>query len=98
MELSSMTEFMIGWDGTSAAIDDWMYDSVVEKILMNEDTRKWLEEENPFAMMEMLNRLNEAIDRELWDASDEMKQKLRDLYLSTEEKLEEVTDRFEKKS
>jgi cobaltochelatase CobN len=94
MELSSMTEFMIGWDGTSAAIEDWMYDSVVDKILMNEDTRKWLEEENPFAMMEMLNRLNEAIERGLWDASDEMKEKLSELFLDAEEKIEEATDRY----
>jgi cobaltochelatase CobN len=94
IELSNMTEYMIGWDGTSAAIDDWMYDSVVEKILMDEDTKKWLEEDNPFAMMEMINRLNEAIDRGLWDASDEMKEKLNSLYLDAEEAVEGATDRY----
>ena len=91
-ELSKLAEYMIGWDGTSASIDDWMYDEYCNKFIFDEDTKKWLEEKNPFALMEMLKRMQEAIDRGLWEASDEVKEKLKDVFLDTEECIEDVTD------
>ena len=48
---------------------------------------------NPYAMMNILNRLQEAIERGLWNATDEYKEKIRDLFLETEERIEELTDR-----
>ncbi len=92
-ELAKLTEYMLGWDATSDAIDDWMYEKVSEKFLFDEDTRKWMEEENPYAVMDMLNRLQEAISRGLWDAKDTTLEKLEQLYLDLEERLEMLTDR-----
>ena len=40
-----------------------------------------------------LDRLHEAIDRGMWDADDDMREKLRDLYLEIEDRLEEISDR-----
>jgi len=91
-ELAHMTEYLIGWDGTSDSIDDWMYDAVVDKILMDDGTREWLLSENPHAMMTMLDRLSEAIDRELWNASDDMMEKIRNLYMESEARVEELMD------
>jgi cobaltochelatase CobN len=92
-ELAKLTEYMLGWDATSDAIDDWMYEQVSEKFLFDEDTRKWMEEENPYAMMDMLNRLQEAITRGLWDPKETTLEKLEALYLDIEERLEMLTDR-----
>ncbi len=36
--------------------------------------------------------MQEAIDRGLWEASDEVKEKLKDVFLDTEEYIEDVTD------
>ncbi len=91
-ELSKLAEYMIGWDGTSASIDDWMYEEYANKFLLDDDTREWLKDKNPFALMEILKRMQEAIDRELWDASDEMKEKIKDMFLDTEECIEDITD------
>ena len=33
------------------------------------------------------------MDRGFWDASDEMKDKLKDIYMEFEERIEEITDR-----
>ncbi len=92
-ELAKVTEYMVGWDATSDIIDDWMYEEAAEKFLFEEETKEWLKDENPYALMEMLNRLQEAIERGLWHAEEETVSKLKDLYLETEERLEEVTDR-----
>ena len=69
-----------------------MYDSLTEQYLKDEKTREWMRDENPYALMEMVNRLQEAIERGMWDASDDMKDLLRDILLETEERIEDITD------
>lgn len=92
-ELAKLTEYMIGWDATSDVLDDWMYEGVAEKLLLDDSTRQWMEDENPYALMEIINRLQEAADRGLWDADDNMRRKLKDLFMDAEERIEEITDR-----
>ena len=50
--------------------------------------QKWLKEENPFALQNMVERFLEAIERGLWEATEEMKEKLQKLYLNIEGLLE----------
>ena len=83
----------MGWSGTSDIVDDWMYDDLAERFILDEETREWIKDENPYAMVDMLRRLDEAMERGLWDATDEMKEKLKDVYLEFEERIEEITDR-----
>ena len=91
--MANLTEFTMAWGATSDVTEDWMYDGLADKFLLDEDTKEWMQDVNPYAMMNILNRLEEAIERGLWDASDDYRQKLRDLYLETEERIEEITDR-----
>ena len=88
MELSKLTEYMLGWDATSDNIEPWMYKAVTEKYVLDDENRKWIEENNPYAMHEMIDDLLEAIDRDLWDAPEEIRERLRDLYLESEGLLE----------
>ena len=92
-ELSKLFDFTLGWSGTSDIVDDWMYDDLAERFILDEETREWIKDENPYAMVDMLRRLDEAMERGLWDATDEMKEKLKDVYLEFEERIEEITDR-----
>ena len=92
-EMSNMTEYVFGWDATSDIIEKWMYDGIAEKYLLDEKVKEWMLDVNPNAMKEILDRLYEAIDRGMWDADDEMKEKLKGLYLELEDRLEEISDR-----
>ena len=92
-EVAKLTEFTFGWDATSDIADDWMYEGLAEKYLFDPDTRKWMEENNPHAMMEMINRLMEAYDRGMWDAKPETIEKLKDLFMDLEERIEDLQDR-----
>jgi cobaltochelatase CobN len=92
-EMANLTEFTMAWDATSDVGEDWMYEGISDKFLFDPDTKEWMLDVNPYAMMNILQRLEEAIERGLWDASDEYKGKLKDLYLEVEERIEEVTDR-----
>ncbi len=82
-----------GWDATSDVVEDWMYDAMAERFLFDEENRKWIEESNPFALRDILEDLLEAIDRGMWDASDETRESLKEMYLDTEGILEDDAER-----
>ncbi len=92
-EITNLTEFTFGWDATSDIADDWMYEGLAERYLFDEDTRRWMEENNPHAMMEMINRLMEAYERGMWDARPETLEKLKDIFLDLEERIEDLQDK-----
>ncbi len=93
-EFANITEYVLAWDATSDIVDDWMYEGMAEKFLLDDDTREWMRNANTHAMMNILKRLQEAIERGLWDASEDMKEKLRDLYLDTEGRIEETSEKW----
>ena len=92
-ELANITEYTMAWGATSDVAEDWMYEGMTDKFLLDKDTREWMMDVNPYAAMNILNRLEEAIERGLWNATDEYKEKLKDLFIETEERIEELTDR-----
>ena len=92
-ELANVTEYLFAWDATSDIVDDWMYEQLADKFLFDNDTKEWMMDENPHALMNILNRLHEAISREMWNADQDTLEKLKQLYMQTEERLEEITDR-----
>lgn len=92
-EVANLTEYTFGWDATSDIVDDWMYERLTDTYLFDDDTRVWMEDENPHAMMDMMNRLFEAIDRGMWDVRPETLERLKEIYLELEERIEEVNDR-----
>ncbi|MCQ2078820.1 MAG: cobaltochelatase subunit CobN [archaeon] len=92
-EVSKMTEYIFGWDATSDIVEKWMYDGLAESYLLDDEVYQWLKDENPHALGNILRRLQEAIERGMWDADDDMRRKLQDLYIDAEERIEEVTDR-----
>ncbi len=92
-ELSKLFDYTMGWSATSNIIEKWMYDDLANRFVLDEETSEWIKDENPYAMMAMLARLQEAVERGLWDADPDMLEKLKDKYLEFEERIEEITDR-----
>lgn len=87
-EVSAMIDYIFGWDATSHNIKDWMYESVTQEFVLKQENREWLEKNNPYAIHYMTERLLEAIQRNMWQASGEMKEALVRIYLETEGALE----------
>jgi cobaltochelatase CobN len=92
-DMASITEYTMAWDATSDVGEDWMYEGLADKFLFDKDTKEWMMDCNPYAMMSIISRLEEAISRGLWDATDEYKEKLEALSLELEDKIEDITDR-----
>lgn len=58
--------------------------------LLFAEMQEWLKEVNPFALQNMVERFLEAIERGLWEVTEEMRGKLQKLYLDIEGLLEGV--------
>lgn len=88
-EFSFMVDIVFGWDATSGIIDDYMYDNLFETYMNDPELRDWIKQENPYALHAMSERLLEAIQRGMWDASEEKKEQLMEIYLEMEGTMEE---------
>lgn len=87
-ELSALVDYSFAWDAAAGIIEPWMYQSLTERFLFDDDNREWLESCNPYALRHMSGRLLEAIDREMWTPDEAVRKKLENIYLDTEESLE----------
>ncbi len=85
---SKYVDHIFQWDATSDVIDDWMYSGIAEKYVFNKEMQEFFKKNNPYALMNITERLLEAIDRGMWETSDDVKEKLRELYLKLEGELE----------
>ncbi|MCW4016519.1 MAG: cobaltochelatase subunit CobN [Candidatus Bathyarchaeota archaeon] len=86
--LSKTLDDVMGWDATVEVVEDWMYEDLANKYVLDKKMQEWLKEVNPYALQNMVERLLETIERNLWNATDEMKKELQKLYLETEGILE----------
>ncbi|MCL0058121.1 cobaltochelatase subunit CobN [Dehalococcoidia bacterium] len=92
-DLSRVVDIAFGWDATAEVLEDWMYEELAKKYTLDKEMQEWLKEVNPYALQNIAERLLEAIERDMWQATEEMKEKLRQVYLDIEGVLEESTAR-----
>ncbi len=92
-EIKHMFEYVFAWDATSDIIEDWMYNRLATDYVIKDDVRQWIEEANPYALHDMIDILMEARERKMWDAPEDILDKLSEIYLDNEELLEEITDK-----
>ncbi|HET6964843.1 MAG TPA: cobaltochelatase subunit CobN, partial [Acidimicrobiales bacterium] len=83
-ELSATVDYLYGYDATARVVEDWMYEKVTEAYVADPEVRKFLEASNPWALRAMAERLLEAHERGLWDASEGALRTLRAAVLEAE--------------
>jgi cobaltochelatase CobN len=83
-DFARAVDLSFGWDATAEVLEDWMYEELANKYALDKDMQEWLKEVNPHALQNIAERLLEAVERGMWQASEEMKQDLRDVYLDIE--------------
>lgn len=87
-QISGMVDYAFGWDATTNVIDDWMYDCISERYVFNKENADWMREVNPWALHSVTERLLEAQQRGMWNASEDKVEKLKKIYLEMEGTLE----------
>jgi cobaltochelatase CobN len=83
-EMAATVDYLFGYDATAGVVEDWMYEKVTEAYVGDPGMRKFFEESNPWALRSIAERLLEADERGLWDASAEARDTLRAAVLEAE--------------
>ncbi len=98
LELAATVDYLFGYDATADVLEDWMYEQVAETYALEPAMQDFLRRSNPWALRDIASRLGEAIQRNMWDADEDMQKRLRDLYASVDGDLEDRMDRAWQKS
>jgi cobaltochelatase CobN len=91
-DISFVMDIILGWDATADTMEDWMYDRVAERYALDPAMQEWFKQVNPYALQNIIDKLLETVDREMWNATDEMKDRLRDAYLDIEGEIEDAVE------
>lgn len=87
-EISTTFDTLFGWDASAEIAEQWMYDGMARQFLLDEDTRRWMEEVNDAAVHQLSERLLEAHQRGMWQADGDVLQAVRRIYMDMEGAME----------
>lgn len=88
-EFSRKILHLYGWEATTKLVEDWVFDEIARKYVLDEEMRRWFEENNLYALEEIARRLIEAYERGLWRTDEELIERLKEVYSQIEGILEE---------
>ena len=90
-ELSATVDYLFGYDATTGVAEDWMYERVAERYLLDEHMADFMSASNPWAARAIAERLLEAADRGMWaEPGEATLSAIRDRFLALEGELEEA--------
>lgn len=90
-EIAAAVDRLFGWDATADTGEDWMYQSMAESFLFDEETRQWMESVNRWSVHSVSERLLEANQRGMWNTDAETLRRLQGIYMQAEGNIEEVS-------
>jgi cobaltochelatase CobN len=82
--MAATVDYVFGYDATTHVIEPWMYERITDSYVADAGVRKFFEQSNPWALTSIAERLLEAHDRGLWDATADALRTLRDAVLEAE--------------
>jgi cobaltochelatase CobN len=92
-ELSATVDYLFGYSATAGVVEDWMYERVAERYLLDEHVARFMGRSNPWAARAISERLLEAAERGLWQSpAEETVEAIRERFLSLEGELEEARE------
>jgi cobaltochelatase CobN len=83
-EMAATVDYLFGYDATAQVVEDWMYERVTEAYVADAGVRKFFEKSNPWALQSIAERLLEASDRGMWNATETALATLRAAVLEAE--------------
>jgi cobaltochelatase CobN len=70
-EMAATVDYLFAYDATANCVEDFMYEGVAKAYVLDETVQKFIQEKNPWALRDMAERLLEANQRGLWQASNQ---------------------------
>ncbi len=83
-EMAATVDYLFGYDATAGIGRDWMYERVTSAYVGDPENREFFRSSNPWALRAIAERLLEAHQRGMWDASPQALETLRNAALEGE--------------
>ena len=88
-EIAATVDFLFAYDATANCVEDFMYEGIADAYIFDEKVQAFIQENNPWALRDMAERLLEARQRGLWEsANQDTLDKLRSIALQAEAVIE----------
>ncbi len=91
-DLSKVLDILIGWDATADVVDDGLWEKVARRYALDPAMQEWFHEVNPHALHNIVDKLLDAAQRNIWQADPGTVEELQDTYADIEGTIEEVSD------
>ena len=89
-EIQKRLNNTLGWSATSGQVDNWVYEDANDVYMKDPEMQKRLMESNPNSFRKMVANFLEANGRGYWETSEENIERLRNLYMEVEDRIEGV--------
>ena len=88
-EMAATVDYLFAYDATAKCVADYMYEGIAQAYIFDAKIQEFVEENNPWALRDMAERLLEAVQRGLWQsASSEAIEELRNIVHQAEAAIE----------
>jgi len=87
-KIKDRVEYLLAFAATTGKVENWIFDEVADRLIFNEEMRKRLQANNPYATMRIAELLVEAERRGYWKVEEEKLRSLRNLVLNMESEIE----------
>ncbi len=87
-KIAERFENVMGLAATTGAVEQWVYNDLCAKYAQDEEMRRRMAENNPYAYMDILEQMEEYSRRGYWNATEEQLEAIRRAYLETENRIE----------
>ncbi len=87
-KVQNSLEHLLGFAATTHQVESWLFDEAADKLLFDDDMRKKIQENNPYAAVKMGETLLETEKRGYWRTNEEKIKELRNLIINMESNLE----------
>eukprot|EP00218_Dolichomastix_sp_CCMP3274_P016391 CAMPEP_0170142762 /NCGR_PEP_ID=MMETSP0033_2-20121228/8402_1 /TAXON_ID=195969 /ORGANISM="Dolichomastix tenuilepis, Strain CCMP3274" /LENGTH=1405 /DNA_ID=CAMNT_0010379135 /DNA_START=15 /DNA_END=4232 /DNA_ORIENTATION=- len=89
-EIQKRLNNTLGWSATSGQVDNWVYEEANDTFINDPEMAKRLMDTNPNSFRKMVANFLEANGRGYWETSEENIERLRQLYMEAEDRLEGI--------
>lgn len=86
--ISDRVEYLIGLDATTHSVGTATWSKVAKGFVFEPEMRQRLQENNPYAVAEIIRKLGEADYRGYWQPTEVERQKLKEIYHDVEAQIE----------
>jgi cobaltochelatase CobN len=70
-EMSATVDYLFAYDATTGCVGDYLYEGVAQAYVFDSQVQAFLEQNNPWALRDIAERLLEAQQRGLWTTAGE---------------------------